>query len=273
VRRAVSAGVALALVVASPAWAGGGARIARKGRHAAPGVSAYAHIYVVREATPRATAPSRPAALAGAPAPTLVASAARERGRGSYGPRPCLRRKFGGSVGSLLSLCVSRRAVPARRGPGSRPPRLDPEAVARILADRALARAPQPRIEVAPGAVGLAGLEAFFWVPEPRPVVASAAVRGLSVTAQARVVRYSWSFGDGAELVTSGAGRPWHRTRPGSVRHTYQAGGLYDISVAEIWEARWRAGRRPWRRLGSFSTVGARSYPVRQVVALLVPRR
>jgi hypothetical protein len=221
--------------------------------------------------TTSAETPTAETTGAGPPPITAQASPSRASAR-PYGPQPCLRRKYGGSVGALRSLCAPSRGRPATpRGQSGR--RASPETVGRILADRARALAPAPRIEVAPARVGLAGLEAFFWVDPPRPITASAGVAGVFVTAEARVVQHGWSFGDGADAVTSTPGRPWTRERPGSLGHTYESSGRYDVVVEQIWEARWRPRGGPWHRLGYFSTVGTRTYPVRAVVALLAPRR
>jgi hypothetical protein len=188
-----------------------------------------------------------------------------------FDPQPCLRRRIGGSWGSTLSFCVAAPGQPAR--PGSRGPSVSPEQVARMLADHALARAPDPRIHVAPATAGVTGLTSYFWVEPARPITATAAVGSVIVTAEARPVQYVWSFGDGAELATSDPGTPWRPRRAGSIGHTYEARAVYRLSVEQLWVARWRAGPGPWRQLGYFSNSVSRSYPVRQVVALLVPPR
>jgi hypothetical protein len=40
--------------------------------------------------------------------------------------------------------------------------------------------------------------------------------------------------------------------------------------VEVIWQARWNVNDGPWRDLGFFSTADARTYPVRQIIAVLV---
>ncbi|MDP9226957.1 MAG: hypothetical protein M3P18_24555 [Actinomycetota bacterium] len=117
----------------------------------------------------------------------------------------------------------------------------------------------------------MTGLDSYFWVsPRPQPVAAEAAVPGMTVTARARPAQYLWRFGDGAELVSYGPGRPWIRHRPGSIAHEYQARARYVVSVQVIWQASWRVGSGGWRGLGFFSTTGSVPYPVRQAVAVLV---
>jgi hypothetical protein len=184
--------------------------------------------------------------------------------------QPCARRKVGGNWGSALSFCV---AAPGNRGGGSGngPPAPSPQAVAAVLADRALSLAPAPRIRVAPRRLGLVGLESYFWVDPPRPVRASAGVAGVVVTAEARPWRYIWHFGDGTRRVTTTPGTPWRPGRPGEIAHVYERAGLHTLAVKTVWEARWRVAGDAWRRLGFFTKNGTRPYRVRQVVALLVP--
>jgi hypothetical protein len=177
-------------------------------------------------------------------------------------PMPCLRRKYGGS----WAFCVEKP-------PGGRRAAPSPEAVARLLADRAVALAPDPRIEVAPARVGLTGLESYFWLAPPAPIRASARAGGAVVAAEARPVQFVWSFGDGAREVTSHPGVPWRPGRAGSIAHTYEADGAYELSLELVWEARWRVGGGGWVALGRFETTDVRAYPVRQVVPMLVPAR
>ncbi|MCA1674211.1 MAG: hypothetical protein LC799_19145, partial [Actinobacteria bacterium] len=72
---------------------------------------------------------------------------------------------------------------------------------------------------------------------------------------------------------TSGPGRPWTRSRDGTIAHLYERRGSYDVGVEVIWQARWRIGDGEWQPLGYFSTSDATDYPVRQIVALLVKPR
>ncbi len=158
-----------------------------------------------------------------------------------------------------------RPATPRRRQPS-------PEDVALSLMDRAIALAPDPQLRLAPARVGLTGLDSFFWLASPpRPITAAAGVGGFSVTAEARPIQYVWDFGDGVNKTTSHSGRRWSRRRPGNIPHLYETRGRYDVAVEVIWEARWRLGAGAWRHLGYFSTSDSVDYPVRQVVALLVP--
>jgi hypothetical protein len=181
---------------------------------------------------------------------------------------PCLRRRFDGTWAFCRDAPQAPNPAAARGAP---PPEVSPKAVARVLADRARALAPDPRIEVAPRRVGLTGLESYFWTDEPAPITAAAGVGGRTVTAQARAVQYVWAFGDGATTVASHPGRAWARSVAGDIAHMYEARGRYRLTLEQIWEARWRVGGGPWQSLGFFSNIGVRTYPVREVVPVLVP--
>jgi hypothetical protein len=130
--------------------------------------------------------------------------------------------------------------------------------------------APRPRLVVAPDAIGLTGLESYFWLAEAvAPVRAVASVPRITVVAEAAPDHYLWRFEPGADRMTDYPGRPWTKTRPGNIGHTYETKGHYDVSVEVVWEARWRVDDGAWRALGFFSTVDSRTYPVREVVPVL----
>jgi hypothetical protein len=130
--------------------------------------------------------------------------------------------------------------------------------------------APRPRLAVAPDTIGLTGLESYFWLAEAvAPVTAVASVPRVTVVAEAAPDHYLWRFEPGADRMTAYPGRPWTKTRPGNIGHTYETKGHYDVSVEVVWRARWRVDDGAWRALGFFSTVDSRTYPVREVVPVL----
>lgn len=154
-----------------------------------------------------------------------------------------------------------------------RPPRPSPESLAQAAYDRMISLAPSPELDLAPARIGLTGLPSFFWVGNDlRPVTATAGVRGLTVTAEARPVRFLWDFGDGATRTTQHPGRPWSKGRRGNVGHVYETKGRYEPSVTVVWAARWRRNGGAWNDLGYFSTTGSADYPVREMIAVLVRR-
>ncbi|MDQ3951612.1 MAG: hypothetical protein M3279_01415, partial [Actinomycetota bacterium] len=105
-----------------------------------------------------------------------------------------------------------------------------------------------------------------------RPISATAGVRGLTVTAEARPVRYLWDFADGTTRQTRHGGRPWTTARRGNVGYLYETKGRYEPAVTVVWAARWRVNGGPWDDLGYFSTTGSAEYPVRGMISVLVRR-
>ena len=136
-----------------------------------------------------------------------------------------------------------------------------------------MAVAETPELRIAPSRIGLTGLRSFFWLDHAPPTVwATASVPGILVTAEARPVRYGWDFGEGDVLTTTNVGRAWSRRKPGSISHTYERRGRYEVQVQAVWEARWRVGSGSWVHLGYFTNSRARDYPVRQLVGRLTRR-
>lgn len=169
--------------------------------------------------------------------------------------------------------CVSFVDPPEPEKPNKgRPPQQpSPQEVARRLLDRAVARAPEPQLSVAPARIGLTGLPSYFWLSNDLPpITATARVPGLTVTAEARPVEYVWDFGDGSQKVTTHPGRPWSKRRPGNISYLYETKARYELSVEVVWGARWRINGGPWQPLGYFSTSASRAYPVREIIAVLV---
>jgi hypothetical protein len=126
------------------------------------------------------------------------------------------------------------------------------------LAQRAVARLvlPLPAIRTNPQTSTdiLVRLPVWLWV-EPgswAPVLATAAVGGLSVTATATPTQVLWAPGDGAGVECSGPGTPW---RPGldpwaaspSCGYAYprssggQPGEVYVLRATVTWSVAWRA--------------------------------
>ena len=170
--------------------------------------------------------------------------------------------------------CASFEA-PSPDKPGKknlpRPQAPSPEQIAAVLFDRAVALAPDPNLRVTPDGLGLTGLPTFVWLAEPPdPLTATAAAGPVVVTAQAYPASYEWDFGDGGATTTHGSGRRWTPRKRGSIAHTYEVAGRYDLSVAVRWTARWRVGDGPWRPLGVFATSDSRPYAVREVLSWLV---
>ena len=182
-----------------------------------------------------------------------------------------------GNVVQLLDRPGCREPIPPRPSdsPAVIAERLpSPEELAWVAADRAMSVAEWPELEIAPSRVGLTGLRSFFWLDRtPAPVTASASIPGLVVTAEAHPVEYTWSFGEGRARTTPHPGRAWTKRRPGNVAHMYEQRGRYRVSVEVLWQGRWRVNSGAWQHLGYFSNSDSRTYPVRQMIAMLSRRR
>jgi hypothetical protein len=279
-RLAVSVGVALVLV-ASSAYAGGRGQIVVIGAGAAPatGVKATAISYDatrvgsrdgVRPARPGGAAPS--SVRSSVPVPVAISAhncVPRLDPRGVS-----LSLEFSEGAADCISF-VSPAPAPERNVRRRTPPRApDPERLALAAYERVISLAPDPEIEIAPGRIGLTGLDSFFWAGnELRPVSATARAGRLTVTAEARPVRFLWDYGDGATGSTTHPGRPWTPRQPGDVSHLYETKGRYRVGLEVIWAARWRTNAGPWRDLGYFSTGSSEPYRVRGAIAVLVRDR
>ncbi len=160
-----------------------------------------------------------------------------------------------------------------------RPGDIDPAApeapdLAAIAFERARDFADVPELALVPSTRGVTGLRSFFWLREtPATVSATASAGGMSVTAEAYPVTYTWSFGDGASVTTYGPGRAWTKNRPGSIGHLYETKGRYEVSVEVLYEARFSVNGGPWQPLGYFSTSDQQPYPVHEVIAALTRSR
>ncbi|MGH2750088.1 MAG: hypothetical protein ACRDK3_04340, partial [Actinomycetota bacterium] len=166
--------------------------------------------------------------------------------------------------GCLLGFRPGETSEP--RGRGGRAAR--PPGPGRIL-DRVIERVAAPELKLAPGEIGLTGLETYVWIDEPAPVSVRAAAGATTVEARAFPTQYFWDWGDGADTLTYHWGRKWSRYRPGSIGHLYETRGRYQLSVEVVWEAQWRIDGEPWRALGMFSLGDTVDYPVRQIQSRL----
>lgn len=280
-RRALAAGGLLLLVFQSPSLASDGSGIAGLySRGDAVGVSATARIGFSVSGSESASHTSH-----ASPSTTTGVSAGGPPAPVAISAHNCIPRSqpvgvslsfeiVESPIGDCISF-VSPEPLPDRpaRGP-RRAPRPSPESLAQRAFDRVISLAPDPELGIAPARVGLTGLPSYFWVDgELAPVTATAGVRGLTVTAEARPVRYQWDFDDGTTRSTQHGGRPWTRGRDGNVGHVYETKGRYEPGITVLWAARWRVNGGPWADLGYFSTIGSAEYPVREMIAALVRRR
>lgn len=264
----VSIVVAVSVSTAQPAMAANGSEasaiVVTHGSRSAPGVEAGASGYWDPSpgGSSRSSAASRDSesiSRSSAPPVRLL-------------PTSCL--GSSANAGDFIVSMNKNSCVAAAARPPSAPdpgvPLPSPIELAWIAADRAASFAEWPELRVAPSRIGLTGLRSYFWLARhPRPVTAGASVPGMTVTAYAEPVEFRWDFGEGGGRSTSHSGRAWTRRRPGNIAHMYETRGSRTIAVEVIWQARWRINGGAWQHLGYFSNGDERTYPVRQMVAML----
>jgi hypothetical protein len=95
-----------------------------------------------------------------------------------------------------------------------------------------------PVVKSAPGVgqVGLVNMPVWLWVEKTEntwgPIVRSASVPGLSVTATARVKAVDWSMGDGSTIRCDGAGTPYDKSM--GVKDSPDCGHRYKKTSREL---------------------------------------
>jgi hypothetical protein len=114
---------------------------------------------------------------------------------------------------------------------------------------------PGPGIDAnpAPDRDQMVSVPTWLWLTGWRPVSATAAVPGESVTATATPTRVVWSMGDGTTVVCHGPGTPYrsgddpHSSSP-DCGHTYrtssagQPGDAYPVTATVTWAITWSGG-------------------------------
>ena len=134
------------------------------------------------------------------------------------------------------------------------PPGAAPLPDPRVLALQAIKsmRLTAIRIGIVPesraGSVGVIGLPTWMWVANPDqhtwgPIARTAASRGFTVTATAKVQRVVWSMGDGSTVTCIGPGSPYadaYGKRPSpDCGHTYTRQGTYTVRATSYWIVTW----------------------------------
>jgi hypothetical protein len=131
----------------------------------------------------------------------------------------------------------------------------DPEVLAyQAVAEMQLA---PPLIKTAPntGQIGLVNMPVWLWVTKTEntwgPIVRSASVPGLSVTATAQVKAINWSMGDGKTVRCEGPGTPYDasmgvKSSP-TCGHRYAKTShklpncKYPVTAVAQWEINWQS--------------------------------
>jgi hypothetical protein len=126
--------------------------------------------------------------------------------------------------------------------------------VYRAIAEMQLA---PPLVRTAPGVgqVGLVNMPVWLWVDKTEntwgPIVRSASVPGLSVTATAQVKAVDWALGDGNTIRCEGSGTPYDKTMgikdSPDCGHRYKKSSrelakcVYPVTAAAQWEINWQS--------------------------------
>jgi hypothetical protein len=114
-----------------------------------------------------------------------------------------------------------------------------------------------PLVKSAPGAgqVGLVNMPVWLWVDKTEntwgPIVRSASVPGLSVTARAQVKAVNWSMGDGNTIRCEGAGTPYDKSMgvkdSPDCGHRYKKTSralpncTYPVTATAQWDITWQS--------------------------------
>lgn len=158
---------------------------------------------------------------------------------------------------SQYSLCSARAAVPAAVA-------VDPAILAASFWETIPLPAPRPNI---PPGYAITGKPAYLVTNgtlNPAPYHQQTVVGSLAIKAHGT---YQVDWGDGA---TGGPyqseGQPWPH---GTIAHTYDSIGAYNVIVTEIWTATWQLGAAhgTLTRLTTRGTIP--TFPVRQIQAVI----
>lgn len=151
------------------------------------------------------------------------------------------------AAGEQVSLVYSPDA------PAAGPPPPTPGEVARRAVAQMNLQAVQIGIAPQPPATAVAGVPVWFWVDDPGattfgPATESATVRGVTVTATARVDKVHWNLGDGT-TISCGVGTPYTPEYGGDPSpdcgHTFtresgfEPDGAYAVTATTTWVVEW----------------------------------
>ncbi|MHB8590168.1 MAG: hypothetical protein ACYDA0_15195 [Candidatus Dormibacteraceae bacterium] len=128
--------------------------------------------------------------------------------------------------------------------------------------------APQSTIEANPTALGLVGLETWFWLaPAPAMLTFDETYQGTEYVVTATPIGANWDFGDGSSTrSTDSSGFGVAYPQRSSVTHTYEAHSQegYGVRAAIRYDASWTA-LVGGRRFGPYA-LGSMELPARPLV-------
>lgn len=154
---------------------------------------------------------------------------------------------------------------------GPLPPRTVQE-IARRIRDEI----PMPGVELrANPAVGIAGLEAWFWAEgyAGDPIFETRDVLGRTFKVVAAPARYLWDFGDGTTPVGSASLGQAYPLRS-EVRHVYESMSAgYPVQVRFVFDVRYQVDGGEWIELPSIERTASTSYRVGEIRTVVTARR
>jgi hypothetical protein len=125
--------------------------------------------------------------------------------------------------------------------------------------------------------LGLVALPGWFWAEgyNGAPLGGSATVAALTVAVQVQPISYTWSFGDGATLVSQDLGQPY--PTQSDIQHTYQFSSLhfssgFPIHLTIQFTATYSVNGGPGQPLASMTRTYAASYRVQELQSILTNR-
>jgi len=103
------------------------------------------------------------------------------------------------------------------------------------LSDKLIKMLPAGDINFAPQQAALVNVPVYFWTQTPTRF--SALIPILDVVVYVNLTpTFTWSFGDGAFLLTTNQGAPFPI---GSITHTYKNSSDYQVNLKVIWRGTW----------------------------------
>jgi len=143
------------------------------------------------------------------------------------------------------------------------------------VAQQLLDQLPIPNIAVrANPSTGLVALASWFWADGygGAPIAASETLGKVTVDVEVEPQSYTWSFGDGASMVTTSLGEPY--PAQSDITHVYQqssltAGGAYSVTLTVTFSAKYRVNGGAWQALAPITRSFTTGYPVQQLQSVL----
>lgn len=151
---------------------------------------------------------------------------------------------------------------------------VDPRAVALDI----LRHVPLPNVQIRMNpSRGLVALPGWFWAEgyDGGAFGGSASVAGITVAVQVQPVSYTWTFGDGASLVSHDLGQPY--PAQSDIQHTYQYSSLhfplgFPVHLTIRFAATYAVNGGPAQPLAPLTGNYAASYQVQELQSVLTNR-